>query len=274
MDFGRRVLLGAFALTFGASGSSQASPVSFHVKANITTAYDYIRSQYVPISPLTGTFDFTFDDAGITRDCSPSSCPNQTIFPSGISSISTLSPLIPSYFGSGTGAPDVYYAPEFSTSQYSGVFDWANGGTTYFNAGSGEYLTHVIYVSVLKLASDTTTYESATSFLLGTLSNPDAFRVAAGEAWYASQSANPTLGDFTQGFDWRDNAAVIAGVNGQVGGNPPFNVSEPSSSLIGGLGFVALIASRFRRRSAVFRPLTTEMGDQEQRARVSTKASR
>ena len=199
---------------------------------SISTAYDFTKSQYASIPPLTGTFNFTFDDAGVPRSCIPPSyCPNQTVFPAGISATSTLSALVPSGFPNGVGFPAVYYAPDFSNSSYVGVFDWSNPGTTIYDAASGEYLTHAIYVAVLKLASNSFTYGTVTEFLLGALDDPSAFQVIAGEVWYSSP-LDPANGAFTQGWDWRDYNAVLASVNDQRRGTSPFSIPEPNTLLL------------------------------------------
>lgn len=101
------VLLGC--LLSAGSSVAYASPVTLHVDMNISTAWDYVKSQYVPIPQLTGSFTFTFDDIGVCGGLS--SCPNGATFPDGLSATSTLSALIPSNYGDGFGSPDVYFAP-------------------------------------------------------------------------------------------------------------------------------------------------------------------
>lgn len=244
--------MGVIAATSCFSGASYAAPVSLQVDVSISTAYDYVNSKYVSISPLTGSFNFTFDDAGVPRIClAPSSCSNQAVFPDGISATSSLSALVPSNFGDGVGSPEVYYAPDYENSPHFGVFDWANAGTTIFDSTSGEYLTHAFYVTVLKLAYNTSTYGTVTDFLLGALNNPSAFKIIAGEVWYSSPLDQPVTGNFTQGFDWRDNNAVIASVNDQRSDNSPFNVPEPSSALTTSIGLLALLVARLRLRRIV-----------------------
>lgn len=245
-----RNLATAIAVFFVSIATSSAAPVSFQVGMNISTAYDYANSRFTSISPLVGTLGFTFDDAGVTTICgTPGSCSTQTVFSGGLSSTSSFSALIPPSFGQGLGSPTVYYAPEVVASDYySGVFDWANAGATVFDTSSGEYLTRVIYVTVLKIRSDTTTYGSAADFLRGALDRPSAFQVIAGDGWYASRSAAPTSGEFTQGFDWRDYSAVMTSVNGQGSNLPPFGIPEPSSALMAGIGLFALFAVGFRQK--------------------------
>ena len=246
-----RILAGVIVASSLFSGTSYASPVTLQVDVNISTAYDYVKSQNVAIFPLAGSFNFTFDDAGVTRVCAPNSCPNQTVFPNGIGATSTLSALVPSNYGNGIGYPEVIYAPDFGTSQYVGDFDWANAGTTIFDAASGKYLTHAIYVAVLKLSINTSAYGTVTEFLLAALNNRSAFQVIAGEVWYSSPLDKPMAGTFTQGFDWRDYSAVITRVNDQHNDNSPINVPEPSSALMTSIGLFALFVARLRLRRLV-----------------------
>ena len=246
------VLLGCL-LSVGSS-AVYSTPVTLQVDMNISTAWDYVNSQYVTIPQLSGSFNFTFDDAGVPRVCvAPSSCPNQTEFPDGLSAASTLTALIPSSYSDGLGTPSVYFAPDYSSS-YSGLygaFDWANAGTTTFNSASGEYFTHVIYLTIVGLNQNAPTYGSAIDFLLAALNTPDKFKVIVGEAWYASLLEHPTMGTFTEGFDWRDNDAELVSINGQHSINPRSKVPEPSSillSLAAGLGMVGAMHCKMKAK--------------------------
>lgn len=224
--------------------SAYAAPVTFDVRVNVTRTYDYASAAYVGSPKLNGALSFSFDDAGFPRNCIPSSCPNQILFPDG-RVISSLSAFVPPSYGSGSGSPLVIFAPEFETSDYLGLFDWASGGTTIFDASAGLYRTHVIYASVLKRSSNLSAYGTAEEFLQAAMADPAGFKVFAGEAWYASPDASPFAGGQVEGFDWRDEDALILRVNDLRISDQ--YVPEPSSLLLAMLGMVAALARPGRR---------------------------